>query len=275
MTPENGLTSTQKLVALAWAHRSTYETGAINESNRGKTSIAGVAARCEMKDRAVRMATKELVRKGWMAEEQNPGSVSVYQLVIPTLEPRHLMPITPVLNAVVEDLPRHEMPDTPASDADNKDSKNVTTKNEYKDGARSADAPLASVKIESFEIEVVSDTSSLPVEDTDADLDSQDGVDPGIKDRGAYDDDDEEIEWDTVMPNEAESQLETDDRSDEMKARGEVRQYVRIHAGNKHWSRRKEEQFRESCFAKIGVFQGTLRELVDQVASEWEAGEDW
>lgn len=92
-----------------------------------------------------------------------------------------------------------------------------------------------------------------------------------------YDDD---IEWDTVQTEEVpQSQLETSlDEDTEMESsaimRSSVRAAIRIRAGQKNWSKMKERSIAETCLSRMERHE-TIEGLIDEVAAEWEVGEDW
>lgn len=254
------LDGTEKLVALAWAHRCTYETGFINESTRGTTSYLKLAKRTGMTDKWMREVTKELIAKGWMQEvEKRAGQASIFQLLIPT--PVVTTDPTPVPTTDLLKDPGTEYLPTPVLSTDNKNDKNVTTKNESKNEAlASPELPLDSSN-DGFS----SDASSLPSEEEVGSLACNDMDHPGSEYRGSQDDEEiapEDEEWDTVPVNSTEN-------------RGAVREIVRTRSSKNHWTRTKQDGVQKDCLARLDVHTGTVQELVDEVTSEWELGDDW
>lgn len=191
------LTMTEKVVALGWAHRSNYETGWINES-RFKTSLLGIAKKVGCSEKTARTATKALESKGWMAATPVPGQVSTYQLLIPTpvtltgvteddevveeTDPGNSYTTTPVAVTGLDKNPGSSYRGTPVTATDNKNSKNLTTKDSKDDAADAAcstSSSLTDVVIESPSLIEVSDSSLLTVVEDDAALVIEEDTDPG------------------------------------------------------------------------------------------------
>lgn len=207
------LSTREKLVALAWAHRCNYEDGTIN-AGRYKTSILNVTTRTGGSDKTTREAMKVLETKGWMKTlDTRPGRVSVYQLIIPT--PVVVTEVgnvdlttgemdlgcdnlpTPVLTTEVQSNLGSDNRGTPVVTTDDKNSKNITTKNKSKNNtAGVADAPPATLVLVTSKDELlvsVSCASSLSTEEPQADLvTDEEEMTPVVTTEVRFDD----IEWD-------------------------------------------------------------------------------
>lgn len=294
MTPKNGLTATQKLVAFTWAHRCTYATGFINESNRGKTSQLDVAKRAELSEKAVRNNTKELILKGWMVEVQTtPGSVSVYQLLIPDFSTQESVSEpakvtnpgtwyqgTPERSTEVMDEPRNDVLDTPVPGTDNKNDKNVTTKNDYKDTAvASPQLLLASDNDDVFET-----PSLITYRDADVLVSEEGDADPGTTFRGVpgteVDDEGWDFEWDTEpIEEKAGVKAEGSDSTWKLFEEADIKLSIKNRASKLYWGQTSCDRalVRALELQTKTKFEDTYdlaRQAVREIQSEM-AGEEW
>lgn len=103
-----GLSGTEKLVLLALADNA-------NDAGECFPSVAMLAHKTCVCERAVRSAIRDLEAMGYVTSESRAGTSTLYRI---SATPRHVVPTAPASNAApARRAPRHQMPPTPAPDA--------------------------------------------------------------------------------------------------------------------------------------------------------------
>lgn len=132
----DGLTTSEAMVALAWASTCDYETG-----SNVKQSFETVAQKAKVSRRSVIRLTQDLVRKGWLEEvERQPYKPTVYRLSIPTSDSTSL--VTDEAGLVTSET-RLVTNEAPTSDTVTPNKKNTRTTDKNKDKNKTSGAASA------------------------------------------------------------------------------------------------------------------------------------